>query len=1383
MVKRQRPWKISLLVMALLLIHASFQLFGQQRRFVHIDARQGLSHAHVKAIYRDKSGFLWIGTESGLNRFDGYAIKVFRNDASDPASLFDDDIAGLFEMPSGKMGVITSLGPCVYDPATETFSRPLQGFQPYSVSKPANLRVVVPDNKGNYWFLIQDEGLICYNEKSKKAFSIKHSGSDTTSIASNDVTAIAQQSDGTYWLAHSNGMVENIIFEKQLVRVIKRHNFFYDRRRNKNDKLHCLLTADRDGDVWVFPTNFDLGIAYLDNRLGKINYLGKTFGSPRLNSDLITGVVEDDRGNIWIANGQNGIDVLDKKARSVTNMRYASENANGLSHNAITTMLKDADGLIWVGTYKAGVDFFHENIRLFPLINRRTKPYGLPFEDVNAFVEDRKGNLWLGTNGGGLIYFERKTGKFTTYRHDPGNPRSLSSDAVVSLCLDHKNQLWVGTFLGGLNRFDGRQFVRYQHDPARPQSLPGRSVWEIFEDSQRRLWIGTLDGGLCVFDQERKNFTRYRHPDQRALYSTYVPTIFEDSKGNMWFGTSTGIDVLQKTSGALAHFETQKGNPASIASNDIFGILEDAKGRIWVGSRGGLSLWVPGSNSFVNYGEKHGLPHNAILSMAEDENGRLWLGTPNGLSCATISSGKGRLQVSFRNYSEMDGLQGRQFTEDASLRTRAGELIFGGANGFNIFRPGDLVENKMVPRLVFTDFQLFNRSVRPGSRVGGKPVLSSSITTNPFVVLQASDNVFSIEFAALNFIQPGGSQYKYKLEGFNDNWLVTDASNRKVTFTNLDAGDYVFRVIASNNDGLWNQQGISLNIKVLPPFWRSPVAYALYAIAIVLLLLAALKLIQERERMKFAIVQTREEARRSQELDMLKTKFFTNVSHELRTPLSLILAPAEKLTERAVDSQDRKQLDLIQRNARRLLNMVNQLLDFRKLEVNEIRFHPTEGDIIRFVKNTVYSFSDLSEKKDIRLLFSSNVSGLETSFDHDKLEKILFNLLSNAIKFTLGPGEVSVNVDVRDADGDYFVEIKVKDTGIGIPPEKHDLIFERYFQSDLPNSIINQGSGIGLAITREFVRIHGGSVGVESEVGEGSCFVVKLPLKRRSEVITAGSTDAPGNATVRPEKDREKQDAEGKPRILIVEDNEDFRFYLKDNLKQFYSVIEASTGREGWDKVLEYRPALIVSDIMMPDLNGLDLCKMVKSGEQVSQTPVILLTARSDDEQFLEGFQAGADDYIAKPFNFQVLESRIRNLISSREKLRSLLVTRNGIKASEIKVTPLDQQFLHEMIHAIERHISNPEFTVVDLARELGVSRSQLFKRVQTVTGKSPLEVIREIRLQHAAQLLEKSQLSIAEIAYQVGFNNPKYFARYFKEVYHVLPSEYSCGKREPGGN
>jgi signal transduction histidine kinase/ligand-binding sensor domain-containing protein/DNA-binding response OmpR family regulator len=1348
--------------------------WGQEQRFAHVDSRQGLSHNYVKAIYKDKTGFLWIGTESGLNRYDGYAIKVFRNDPADSTSIFNDDVVRLFESPNGKLIVATAVGICFYDPQTEIFSTDLRFLRTYGVSEPTDLARIVDDHAGKYWFLQRKGGVVVYDEAEKRILTLKHIDRDTSSIISDKVTCVTRHIDGSYWIAHSNGVAENIVIKNGKVIILKRIWFF--KRPLENTDLQAQVVIDNDGDLWFYFEYADQGVFHYDATDEKITHLHKNAVDKALSADLITAISLDNQGHIWIATGSKGIDVLDKKDFSITHITYDAETETSIWENSITSMMKDDNGIIWLGTYKKGLHYFHENMMRFPVYNRHSKPYGLPFEDLNRIVEDKKGNLWLGTNGGGLIYFDRQSGKFTTYKYDPKDPYSLSNDVIVSLYLDREDKLWIGTFLGGLNYFDGKKFIRYQHSDKDPNSLFGKSVWEIFEDSENRLWIGTLDGGVSLFNRKHKTFSRFFHSEQRGLYSAYVPTIKEDSQGNIWFGTSIGIDVLMKESGGMLHFETEKNNPNSLRSNVILNILEDSKGRIWIGTLGGLSLWEKGTNRFTNFTEKDGLPHHAIMSMVEEAEGRLWLGTPNGLSCATISSQEKSIQVHFTNYTEVDGLQGQRFNEDAALKTRNGELIFGGAYGFNIFRPHEIKTNKVIPPVVITDFQLFNQSIHPGRTNDHQFTLASSITTNPSILLTANDNVFSIEFAALNFIQPSKNKYKYKLEGFNQDWLNTDATNRRVTFTNLDAGKYFFRVIASNNDGVWNEEGVSLAIEVLPPFWKSSKAFFIYMAILSLLLLITRRLIQQRERMKFAIKQQQEEAIRSRDLDMMKTKFFTNVSHEFRTPLSLILSPLEKLSEQVEDADQRKNIDIIQRNARRLLNLVNQLLDFRKMEVHDIRFHPSEGDIIRFVRETVYSFADLSEKKNIRLTFESNTSSLEAIFDHDKIEKILFNLLSNAFKFTPGNGEISVIVNVKDLFENSLVEMIVKDTGIGIPAEKQELIFERFFQNDLPSSVMNQGSGIGLAITKEFVRIHEGTIRVESEVGKGSSFIVVLPVKKL--VHGVHETISEPLEVIQDEKKENIEQDEGKPLILLVEDNEDFRFYLRDNLKASYAVVEAASGEEGWQKAVAQYPDLVVTDVMMPGMNGIELCKKIKSDQRLCHIPVILLTARSGEEQRMEGFEVGADDYIPKPFSFPILESRIRNLITLRKELHTLFAKKNGIKASELQITSLDEQFIQRVVQAIEDNISNSDLTVVDLSRELGVSRAQFFRKVQELTGQSPLELIRKLRLQYAAQLLEKSQLSVSEVAYRVGFNNPKYFARHFKELYHVLPSAYAHGKR-----
>jgi signal transduction histidine kinase/DNA-binding response OmpR family regulator len=689
------------------------------------------------------------------------------------------------------------------------------------------------------------------------------------------------------------------------------------------------------------------------------------------------------------------------------------------------------------------------------------------------------------------------------------------------------------------------------------------------------------------------------------------------------------------------------------------------------------------------------------------------------------------------------------------------------------------VQNDRKPKVILTDFQLFNKSVRPLEKIDGQVILNKSVVEQPSIVLPSSKNVFSIEFAVLNFIQPENNACRYKLEGFNEQWLVADNKSRKVTFTNLDAGEYVLRVTAANNDGTWNEEGAMLKIKVLPPFWKSNTAFVLYALVVIVFLFVIRRIIQVREKMKYAVEQEREQTLRARELDNLKTKFFTNVSHEFRTPLSLILSPLETMIMQTRDDDQRRYFELMRRNGKRLLNLVNQLLDFRKLEVSEIKLHPTQGDIIAFIRDTVSSFSDLSEKKDIRLHFSSPVTSQQTLFDHDKLEKILFNLLSNAFKFTLAHGEVSVSLNFLESDQAKFLEINVSDTGIGISAEKKERIFERFFQNDLPRTVLNQGSGIGLSITKEFVEIHGGTIHVESEPGKGSCFTVRLPLNE----ISQRSNHTALEVTVMEPKDgdatAEWTVSKGKPVVLIVEDNDDFRFYLKDNLKREYRILEARSGEEGWNKILSHPPDIVVSDVMMPGVSGVELCLKLKAHEDLGHIPIILLTALAADSDRLEGIDSGADDYIIKPFNFQILESRIRNLISQRTHLQSTSIKRSGvIQVTELNITSLDEQFLQKIVEVVEKNVSNTEFNVEDLCRELGVSRSRFFKRVHMLTGKSPMEFIRNIRMQHAAQLLEKSQLSVSEIAYQVGFNNPRYFAKYFKEIYQVLPSEYARSKR-----
>ena len=688
--------------------------------------------------------------------------------------------------------------------------------------------------------------------------------------------------------------------------------------------------------------------------------------------------------------------------------------------------------------------------------------------------------------------------------------------------------------------------------------------------------------------------------------------------------------------------------------------------------------------------------------------------------------------------------------------------------------------------MVLTNFQVFNKNVRAGETSGNRMILEKAISETKEITLSHSDNVIALEFAALNFSNTEKNKYAYILEGFDKAWSATDAKIRKATYTNLDPGNYTFRVKATNEDGIGNHEGVTLKITVLPPFWKTTWAYILYALLIAGILWFARHMILLRAKMRFQMEQERKEAKRMHELDLMKIRFFTNVSHEFRTPLALILTPVEKMMKNKLDEPQRKYFELIHRNAKRLLNLVNQLLDFRKLEMEEIYLNPSNNDIIRYTKDISCSFSDIAEKKNIRFNFYSTIDTLVTSFDKAKLERILFNLLSNAFKFTPEGGNVTVEADTKiNIDGNAavasFIEIKVKDSGIGIPAEKRENIFDRFFQYNVPGDMINQGSGIGLSITKEFVRLHGGTITVDSEPGKGSCFTICLPVIN-SPVETNGSTELYSNghnSSLISSANGHTADQTGtkvngkKFSILLIEDNEDFMFYLKDNLQHPFNIIEARNGKEGWQKVLGQHPDLVVSDIMMPEMNGIDLCRKIKEDQRTSHIPVILLTAWSSEEIQMQGYTTGANDYITKPFNFEILLSRINNLLIQQESLKKNLQKHIDVHPGEIIVDSADEKLIRLALEVIEKNIDNTDFSVEELSRSLCMSRAAMYKKVTALTGKTPIEFIRSIRLKHAAQLLEKTQMTVSEIAFEVGFNNTKYFVKYFKEEFNMLPRDY----------
>lgn len=1324
--------------------------------FRRLSIGEGLSHNQVHAIFQDRRGFIWFGTLSGLNRYDGYGFKYFRRDLKDSASLSDDYVTGIFQGPENKLWISTQSGMNIYDPVTETFDRhPERFLRKAGIS--GSVQAIAESGQGHYWLLTETGKLYRYDELLGAAHAFAPSGS----FQGMAVTGFMRGAAGTLWLVFDQGILLRI--SDKTMQVLHTVRLPGPAGRTRDYSLY----ADTDGDVWVHATDAPEGVFFYQSKSGKIQHIHSNAapGVPRLKNDMVNDVVQDDKGRIWLCTDHGGVALLNKHSGSVTYLMNRPGDERSIGQNSITTAYRDREGIIWLGTFKKGISYYHEQMIRFPLYRHLPgQEHSLPYDDVNRFVEDRSGNLWIGTNGGGLIYFDRTQHTFTRYLHDPSDPGSLSNNVVVSLCIDYRGMLWVGTYQGGLNCFDGEKFIHYTPEPGVPGQLRDDSIWEIFEDSEKRLWIGTLSSGLYLLERESGTFRNFSPQVPGTVRSEYISCLMEDRGGNLWIGTADGIDVLRKDSEKFIHYDQGEG-AGNLSNGHVIALLQDRQGRIWAGTRDGLNLFDQESGTFVTFRVNDGLPDNVILTMLEDNAGNLWVSTPKGISRITLSDANGKEAIRFfRNYDELDGLQGREFNENAALKTRKGELIFGGPGGFNLFLPDAIQTHPGPPRVVLTGFRLFNKPVQ----------LQQAMPEARELTLRHDQDVFSIEFAALNYVNPEKSIYTYKLEGFNNDWMAA-GEDRVATYTNLDPGEYVFRVRAASGSGPWNEQGAGVLIRILPPFWKTPLAYLLYAALAVAALYAVRKLEMRRMRARYALEQERLQARRMHELDLMKIRFFTNVSHEFRTPLSLILAPLDQLLKQAKDPALQRSLQMIGRNARRLMNLVNQLLDFRKMEVQELQLQLREGDLVECLKAHFSSFSDLAEKKHIHYRFQTTADRCLALFDHDKLERILFNLLSNAFKFTPDGGCISLElaVDGTQKGSGIRALIKVRDSGIGIPPDKQEGIFRRFFQLETPGSMINQGSGIGLAITREFVTLHGGAISVESREGKGSCFSVKLPL---AAAVPAPATNTPSLPAPEPEERLLPGNARpGKPlTVLLIDDYEDFRFYLKDNLKQHFQIAEAADGQTGWAQTLSCHPDLVVSDVDMPGMDGIALCTKIKNDPRTAHIPVILLTALSSEELHIRGLRTGASDYVTKPFNFEILLSKIRNILDQKQAMEKTYRKQVAVIPREPDVELPDEKFARKALQVVEKNINNPDLSVDFLSREMHMSRVALYKKLRSLTGQTPTEFIRSIRLKKAAALLRKPGLQVSEIAYEVGFSNPKHFSRHFKAEFGMVPTEYS---------
>ncbi|MEO7213854.1 MAG: two-component regulator propeller domain-containing protein [Mucilaginibacter sp.] len=1344
---------------------------AQEIKFTAVTSRDGLSSNTVNSILKDDDGYMWFATPEGVDRYNGRDVKGYGFSTGNPVTIQAKETTSLYKDKSGRIWVGSMGGGLYfYDKLKDQFIAYSVLNNPGSVANQYILSIC-SDSLGRLWLGTID-GVTILDLETKKASRFLPSKQSKGGQVSGNIFCLYKDKANRIWIGTGTGLH---LYDSRSGKL----STFTHANSNPNslafDKVNTVTEAD-DGKIWIGTSN---GLSCLAPDLKTFkNFKYSPVNNQTLSGNLIYSVAVADGNQLWIGT-EGGLDIMDMQSGNVSRFKHDDRELFSINSKSIRCLYLDRNGIYWLGTYEGGINKYDKSLTLFNLKqNNGYDPKSLSAPVVSSIVEGNGGNIYVGTDGGGLNLFDIKSKLFTHFDIKPKEKINSAGLPILCMALDGRQQLWIGTFQNGIFVFDTKTGSYKQLKAGKSASeINSNEIFALKQDSRGNMWVGTNGNGLNKFNPETKEFQKYNNSsspsgsDQKSLpLNGYIRVIEEDREGNLWIGSiGTGIAVLdQKTQKfSLLNFAT-----TGVAIDRVFSLLEDHLGRIWIGTGGdGLFCYDKTTKKISFYGDREGLSNNVIHKILEDEQGNIWVSTNKGISSFN------RREKKFTNYSQCNGLQRAAFYNGSGLRSSKGWLFFGGGEGLNYFDPAhDVKLNKNAPPVFLTGLQADNRNVSPGKDAP----IENSIAVSKVIRLNYKQD-FSLSYNAINFTIPQQNSYAYKLVGFNADWNYVGA-NTTAYFTNLNPGDYTFMVKAANNNGVWNNEGAQIRIVIRAPFWMTWYAYATYLMVILGSLLFIRHLGIKKVKRQIAIEQERKIAEDMHEVDMMKVKFVTNLGHEFRTPISLIMAPTDKLLAQQNDHQTAKQLAVIKRNSRRLLNLVDQMLDFRKLEEQELKLCLSDGEITSFIKDVVDSFQDLSESKNIQLSYEGLSHPLFVKFDGDKIERMLFNLLSNAFKFTPPRGKVNVEVLQAATEGSEPVVslmIKVTDSGIGIEKENVNLIFKRFFQVGDLSGGLNQGSGIGLSIAKEFVEMHHGTIAVDSKPGSGSIFTVTLNLKTfehqlsTEEVIpTVGefdNIDGPEDDLA----DERKKQGVLKLRVLIIEDNEELRFYIRDNLKRNFKVDQAADGKEGWEKVLSFHPDLVVSDISMPYMDGISLTTKIKADKRTCHIPVILLTALTGDRQQLLGLETGANDYLTKPLNFEILNVKIKNLLIQNALLKTTYSKQLKVTPDGVEVESSGEKFLSNVIAYLEKNLTNPKFSVVELSDHLGMSRGALYNKIFALTGQPPVEFIRSYKLDRAAFLLLKSDMTVSQIAYEAGFGTPHYFSKSFKNKFDILPSEY----------
>jgi signal transduction histidine kinase/ligand-binding sensor domain-containing protein/DNA-binding response OmpR family regulator len=1368
--------RLSLLIL-LFFTGTAYGQFEPKNLIKHYSIKEGLSQAVVNSISEDEESLIWFATEDGLNRFDGYNFKVFKYDQQIRNGITDNFIQSLFRDRDGTLWISSRKGLLKFNPETETFSVFSHGFKNIKITTPNDVSFIAEGASKNLWIGWYGNGFASF-DKTSSEFT-PYNTSNTKTLSSDQTVALLEDKFGLLWVAAQNGGLN--VFSVSNGRIGNKIDALSDVSILPSPNVRC-LAEDNKGNIWIGTSKGLVVYLRQQNRFFSFDKLKNS-----LSGRSIFSLSVDSNENLWIGTQGSGIFRLDLRqfnTRSVDDLIFTQiRNLDDfdISKRTILSFYEDSSKNLWVGTFGDGVYMISNTKEKFIKIQK-----ALYHESTFSLVPyygmcyDHDGNLWLGTDGNGL-YRKETYGNNEKHFAADGKPGSIGDNAILSAFCDSKGRLWFGTYSQGIYLYkkETQSFVHFKFKSNDASHAGGNDVRVIFEDSKKNLWAGTNRGGLCLIDLQSQTYGSLPEFGS-VLRDGDVRAIAEDKAGNLWLGFyGDGLFRFNLKQKSLQPFFTEQDAGSKIQSQIVFALNYDRNGNLWIGTAGaGLFYYNEKEKKLKGFTEDDGLSNNTIYSILIDKNNNCWVSTNSGISRYQKD------QNSFMNYESLDGLQDGQFNPGSGLYNYiGGYMCFGGTLGFNVFYPEQMDETSVNPKIMISGLQIFNKPVSIHDSIDDHPVLSRVINKTKQISLNHDQSVITIEFVGLNYSHPEKNNYAYKLDGLDEDWNFV-GHQRSATYRYLKTGSYTFKVKASNQENKWGDDFASLSIVINPPFWQTPLAYGIYLVTTVALgwifYRLGIKQLSLRKRLKIEKAQRKHEKRMAME----KLTFFTEISHEFRTPLTLIMGPLEEMLAKEEDSSPNgRKLKMVYRNANKLLSLINKLLDYRKIESGNVLLKIREDDIIPFVEEIFSTFKDLAVKKNINYTLSHEPAAIRVWFDKEKLEMVLNNIISNSFKY-IGEGNeinISVSVQISEKYPQGRVVIKIRDNGIGIPKNQMGNIFDWFYKGDT-SGLMN--SGIGLSLARKLAHLHKGDIFVESSEGKGSTFSLKMPLGKdhfksdevvfiTEEQIEAGVN--PSNSILTTDADTESVHKRGADSLLIIEDDDEIRGFLKEYFEKDYKIIESGNGIEGRDLALNVHPDLIISDIMMPGMEGTEVCRQLKSNMRTSHIPLILLTAKTSLTHHKEGMEIGADAYITKPFSPEILSLTVNNLLQSRDNLirfyRNLFMDQNGHSPNE-NDSP-DEKFLHSIYDLLKSNLDKPDFNINELCEVLNMSRSLVYKKIKMLTGLSPVEYVRSLRMQEAAKLLKTQRYKVFEVVYMVGFSDLKYFRQCFAREFGSSPSDY----------